>query len=441
MMSDYKKLIEGLNDPDKKTRLDSLRMLKELIDNSTIEASENKGYVNNHIHTSFSFSPYSPTKALWMAYRSGLATAGIMDHDSISGALEFIEAGRIMDMPTTIGLECRVDFSDTPLEGRRINNPDQKSIAYMALHGIAHSQIDRVKDFFKPYSLERNKRNMLMVDRINDLFKAHGISLSFQDEVIPISNFNEGGSITERHLLFKLSKKLVEKFGRGKELINFLSHEMAITIRPTQLEQLEDKDNEFYEYDLLGLLKSDLTEKIYIDASYECPPVRDIIAFSKEISAISAYPYLGDVGDSVTGDKRTQKFEDDYLDELFKVLKGLDFDAITYMPTRNSKKQLIRLKELCKEYDFFEISGEDINSPRQSFICPALEDTLFHNLFDSTWALIGHERIASLDLDRAMFSKRTKLDYPKLEDRIDLYKKLGKMTDEGIEEWLSGSHN
>ena len=59
-----------------------------------------------------------------------------------------------------------------------------------------------------------------------------------------------------------------------------------------------------------------------------------------DVGAISAYAYLGDVGDSVTGDKRAQKFEDDYLDELVPYLKELGFRAITYMPSRNTKAQL-----------------------------------------------------------------------------------------------------
>lgn len=45
---------------------------------------------------------------------------------------------------------------------------------------------------------------------------------------------------------------------------------------------------------------------------------------------IAAYAYLGDVGNSVTGDKKAAKFEDDYLDELVGVLLELGFDAITY---------------------------------------------------------------------------------------------------------------
>ena len=98
--------------------------------------------INNHIHTTYSFSPYSPSKAVWRAYTAGLCTAGIMDHDSIGGAEEFIEAGKIVGLPTTIGMEMRVDFSQTPINGRRINNPDQDSIAYMAIHGIPHTQIE-----------------------------------------------------------------------------------------------------------------------------------------------------------------------------------------------------------------------------------------------------------------------------------------------------------
>lgn len=57
-----------------------------------------------------------------MAYMAGLKTAGIMDHDSLSGAKEFIEAGKIVGMMTTIGVECRADMSKTRLNGLRINN-------------------------------------------------------------------------------------------------------------------------------------------------------------------------------------------------------------------------------------------------------------------------------------------------------------------------------
>ena len=61
------------------------------------------------------------------------------------------------------------------------------------------------------------------------------------------------------------------------------------------------------------------------------------------------------------------------------------------MPTRNTPEQLARLRALCEENGLFQVSGEDINSPRQSFIIRAMEDPMFSNLIDATWKLIEHE--------------------------------------------------
>lgn len=384
-------LILKLNDADVNVRLDSLKQLMAMIKAGEIEAPKQGNDVNNHIHTTFSFSPYSPTKAVWMAYNAGLQTAGIMDHDSLSGAREFIEAGKIVGILTTIGVECRVNMKNTPLGDKRINNPDQKGIAYCTMHGVPHQHIDEVVDFFKPYVAKRNERNRKMIDRINELTEAYGIHTDFDKDVVPLSEFVNGGSITERHLLFALSKKITERFGKGAAVVKFLTEDMGIAVSGKVKGFLEDSDNVNYEYDLLGALKSNLVEKFYIDADEECPDVTEMIALAAKINAFSAYAYLGDVGDSVTGDKKTQKFEDDYIDLLFDVIKDLKFKAVTYMPSRNTMEQLRRIRSMCDKYGFFQISGEDINSPRQSFICEAQRNPEFANLYESTMTLIRHE--------------------------------------------------
>lgn len=159
MIKNINELINNLNHDNSSTRLNSLSQLIEMAKSGVYDVVPAGGHVNNHIHTNYSFSPYSPSKAIWMAFKSGLSTAGIMDHDSISGAIEFIEAGKIAGIATTIGIECRTDFSATPLNGRRINNPDQDSIAYVAIHGIPHTQITKVDEFFSKYRYLRNERN------------------------------------------------------------------------------------------------------------------------------------------------------------------------------------------------------------------------------------------------------------------------------------------
>lgn len=420
------KWIEQLNHPEAGVRLEALKELYGLYVQGKIHKQPvDYEFVNNHIHTTYSFSPYSPSKAIWMAFISGLSTAGIMDHDSVGGITEFIEAGKILNMAVTVGMECRVDMSGTKLAGRRINNPDQNGIAYVAVHGIPHTQLETVERFIAPYRQERNRRNRKMTENINRLLQGTGISVDFDKDVVPISMHNDGGSITERHLLYALSLKLIAHFGKGENLVRFLEQNLQINVDGRLKQYLLDGENIHYAYDLLGVLKSHMVEKIYVPAAAECPHVSDVIGLCNNTGAISAYAYLGDVGVSVTGDKKTQKFEDDYLDLLFEEIKRLGFRAVTYMPSRNTKEQLERVRKLCESFGLFEISGEDINSSRQKFICEALRDEMFKNLIDAAWALIGHERAATRDQSKAMFSAESDKVFMDLQERIRYYKRVG----------------
>lgn len=346
-------------------------------------------YINNHIHTTYSFSPYSPTAAVYAARMEGLCTAGIIDHDSISGAREFLEAAKLVDIPVTIGMECRATMAGTRLQGRRTNNPDQVGVSYMTIQSVPHDQIDRLNAFFAPYRAARDVRNRQMVEKINALL---GEDLDYDRDVLPLSMHHEGGGVTERHLMYALARKMVARAGKGQGMVEYLAS-IGLTLSEKQKAQMLDTAYPFYEYDLLGILKSAFVPQIYVDAADECPTVAALVDLCREIDAYLCYAYLGDVGDSVTGDKKAQKFEDDYLEDVFECLKETGVKAVTYMPTRNTPAQLKRLRGLCEQYGMFQISGEDINSPRQSFVIRAMEDPQFQNLIDATWQLIEHETV------------------------------------------------
>ena len=227
-----------------------------------------------------------------------------------------------------------------------------------------------------------------MAERINALLPETG--LDFDRDVLPLSMAAEGGGVTERHLMYALAKKLTAGFGRGEGLTAKLE-EMGLALSEKQKAQMLDGAYPFYEYDLLGILKSAFVPKIYIDAAGECPKLADVVRLCREADACLCYAYLGDVAESVTGDKKAQKFEDDYLEDVVRCLREEDVWAVTYMPTRNTPAQLERLRGLCVEHGMFQVSGEDINSPRQSFVIRAMEDPQFQNLIDATWRLIEHE--------------------------------------------------
>lgn len=417
MAKTREELLKLLNCPE------GLENLKELI--KTEPQPETGRDVNNHIHTTYSFSPYSPTAAVWFARAAGLCTCGLMDHDSIAGAEEFLAAAEAAHMSATIGIECRVSFANTPFADRKLNNPDQKGVVYMALHGVPHNKAAEINAFFAPYRAKRNERNMKMVAAINEMMGKYGVTIDFEKDVLPLSNFAKGGSVTERHLSSALAYKMLEVIGRGDKLVKFIHEELQLPLSGKIEGYLTDESNPHMMYDLLGWIKSQLISKFYIDATDECPDVRDVLALSDRVGAISAYAYLGDVGDSVTGDKRAQKFEDDFLDELVEYVAKLGYKAITYMPSRNTKAQLHRLRALCEKYKLFQISGEDINQPRQSFVCEAQRDPEFNNLYDATWALIAHEWRATENPDDGFFSEKSIEQWPELNDRIAAFSQFG----------------
>ncbi|MEE1199484.1 MAG: PHP domain-containing protein [Christensenellales bacterium] len=381
--------------------------------------------VNNHIHTTYSFSPYSPAAAVWFARQAGLCTCGLMDHDSIAGAKEFLDAAKIAGMAATIGMECRVSFKNTPFADRKLNNPDQIGVMYMAIHGVPHDRAEELNLLFAPYREKRNQRNRRMVEAINGMMGQYGVTIDFEKDVLPLSNYASGGSVTERHLSSALAYKLLEVIGSGERLIRFIKDEVRLPLSSKIEGYLLDENNPHRMYDLLGWIKSQLISRFYIDADEELPDVREALELADRIGAIAAMAYLGDVGDSVTGDKRAQKFEDDYLDELIAYVSQLGFKAVTYMPSRNTRQQLTRLRGLCEQYGLFQISGEDINSPRQSFVCEAQRDPEFSNLYDATWALIAHEWRATENPADGFFSPESIARWPDLNDRIRAFAQFG----------------
>ena len=381
--------------------------------------------VNNHIHTTYSFSPYSPTAAVYFARAAGLCTCGLMDHDSIVGANEFLAAAKVARMGATIGMECRASFANTPFADRKLNNPDQKGIVYMALHGVPHDRAAELNALYAPYREKRNVRNRKMVDAINGMMGKYGVTIDFEKDVLPLSNFAKGGSVTERHLSSALAYRMIDVIGKGEKLVKFIKDELRLPISGKIEGYLLDEANPHMMYDLLGWIKSQLISRFYIDATDECPDVRELLALSERIGAISAYAYLGDVGDSVTGDKKAQKFEDDFLDELVEYIAGLGYRAITYMPSRNTKEQLRRVRALCEKHHLFQISGEDINQPRQSFVCQAQRDPEYANLYEATWALIAHEWRATENPGDGLFSAKSIERWPDLSARVKAFAGFG----------------
>ncbi len=419
--------IQALNSSTAQTRLDALAQLKYKLDNGQMPRPDSEGLMNNHVHTIYSFSPYSPAMTAWKAYEAGLCTVGIMDHDSVGGAQEFIRAGRTIGIATTVGFEMRTDWSETPMKGKRLNNPDQVTSGYITVHGLPQCSFAAAEAYLAPLRAARNQRTRRMISRLNEIIRPLDLLIDFDADVLPLSMAAEGGGVTERHMLFALAKQLIARFGAGNALAEFVRRDLKIPLNTKQRAMLTDPSNSVVAYDLLGVLKGYFVSQIFIDARKdEAPDVAEVVLRAKAMGAIPTYCYLGDVGESPTGDKAAQKFEDDYLDEVFAVCRDLGFDAVSFMPTRNTSEQLQRVMRLCREYGFMQISGEDINQPRQSFVCRELLKPEFRHLNESSWALVGHEMEAAGDISRGMFQSCGRRSAQDIDALVERYARTAK---------------
>lgn len=419
--------MQALNGGTAQARLDALAQLKYKLDNGQMSRQVSEGLTNNHVHTIYSFSPYSPAMTAWKAYEAGLCTVGIMDHDSVGGAQEFIRAGQALGIATTVGFEMRTDWGDTPMKGKRLNNPDQVTSGYITVHGLPQCSFAAAETYLAPLRAARNQRTRHMISRLNEIIRPLDLAIDFDADVLPLSMAAEGGGVTERHMLFALAKQLIARFGAGNALAGFVRRELKIPLSTKQRAMLTDSSNDIVAYDLLNVLKGRFISQIYIDTQKnEAPDIAEVVLRAKAMGAIPAYCYLGDVGESPTGDKAAQKFEDDDLDELFAVCRDLGFNAIAFMPTRNTQEQLRRVMGLCREYGFMQISGEDINQPRQSFVCRELLKPEFRHLNESSWALVGHEMEVAGDISRGMFQSCGRRSAQDIDALVERYARIAK---------------
>ncbi|MDA3951748.1 MAG: PHP domain-containing protein, partial [Spirochaeta sp.] len=177
-------LIDALNAATTAERLRALTDLAETTDLRAIPFGED---VNNHVHTQYSFSPYTPTATAYHARRAGLRVVGSVDHESISAADEMKRAAEIVGMGSTVGCEIRVDFSATAFGDRRLNNPDTVGNAYIVIHGVPRASYAQLAERLKPLNAAREERNRTETARLNEIIAADLGALDYDRDVRPLA--------------------------------------------------------------------------------------------------------------------------------------------------------------------------------------------------------------------------------------------------------------
>lgn len=61
-----------------------------------------------------------------------------------------------------------------------------------------------------------------MCEKLSETLAPFDLDIDFHSDVLPLSQFRNGGTVTERHILFALTQKLIQKYPSPDDLISFL---------------------------------------------------------------------------------------------------------------------------------------------------------------------------------------------------------------------------
>ncbi len=214
---DRERLEQELDSFDPARRKEALCALHGKALNGGIVLPQPGPYVNLHCHTFFSYNAhgYSPSKLAWLARKMGLAAAGIVDFDVLDGLEEFQEAGHLLGLQVSVGMETRVylpEFGD-----KVVNSPGEPGIAYLLGVGFPTSDLQpHDGTFLLSLRATADQRNRQLVGRVNEYLTP--VVLDYDREVLPLT---PSGNATERHICLAYARKARALFGDGRELAAF----------------------------------------------------------------------------------------------------------------------------------------------------------------------------------------------------------------------------
>jgi predicted metal-dependent phosphoesterase TrpH len=147
-------------------------------------------WVDLHVHTNFSDGLLTPTQMVQRAKEIGLKALGIVDHDTIDGLTEAVEAGSRCDVEIVPGVELSSQY-----KGRDIH-----IIGY-----YFDPEHPRFVEYLELFRKERYRRATKMIQNLNRL----GVHMTMDEVEVRV----RGGSIGRPHLAEVLMEKgYVETF-------------------------------------------------------------------------------------------------------------------------------------------------------------------------------------------------------------------------------------
>jgi len=323
------RLIQKLNSFNYTERMAALTQLQNLVRFK----KEEQQNVNLHFHSFYSYNAefWSPARIAWEAGKNALYASGIIDFDVLSGLAEFFEAGELLGLRTSVGIETRAFLNE--YADKEIDSPGEPGVSYIAGTGFSKMPEKNSNQALTldKYSQQAAKRNIGLIQRINQ--HVPEISL-YYDEVMPLT---PSGNATERHIISAYIQKASEVFTDRNELLAFWS-------RVLELESATVKELNAVSHKFEDVVRSKFAKKGgfgYVQPSPGTfPPVEDFFDFVKSCGAIPMESWLDGTSEGEKDGKA-----------LLELSKSKGAAALNLIPDRNwniadSELKAIKMRNL-----------------------------------------------------------------------------------------------
>ncbi len=349
-------LEQKLDSFNRQERAEALEALCEKVEAGEIELPPAGTDVNIHCHTFFSYNAYgySPTKFAWLAKKSGLAAAGVVDFDVLDAADEFLEAAKKLGLKGTAGMETRVYVPE--FASRVINSPGEPGISYHMGIGFPSGKLDgRLKEFQKRLQDTAQQRNKDLLGRVNKYLSP--VELDYEKDVIPLT---PAGNPTERHICVAYARKAKQMFENDAKLAKFWSDKLGTNAASLGLPESRDFLNTLRKKTMkrggVGYVQPD-------KGSF--PKLAEVDEFSLAAGAIPTVTWLDGTSDGEQAEE-----------ELLDVAARSGSAALNVVPDRNytagktdqKLRNLYDVVALAEKRDLVLVVGTEMNSPGQKFV-------------------------------------------------------------------------
>jgi 3',5'-nucleoside bisphosphate phosphatase len=132
--------------------------------------TDNRSFIDLHIHSNCSDGAYSPTELVQQASREGLTAVAIADHDSVAGIAEGVAAGTSCGVEVLPAVELSVQFKSWQ---------DVHLIGY----GLEWSDV-RFLQKLNGFRERREHRNVEILERVNEMLAEENRSAIELSEVL-----------------------------------------------------------------------------------------------------------------------------------------------------------------------------------------------------------------------------------------------------------------